>query len=144
MTAQQNDFLELYTHYRVDRSLREKDERAWQARVWRARLLVFAAVLFGAAAVAEVLAVTKVTVVIGAALAAAGAIGGLALVAGIVMSAAGGEVSGVRDETGRALARLMRSRPGPKAGDRDVADWVRRVEDVLGQGGPGADPPVAS
>jgi hypothetical protein len=143
MTAPQNDFLQLYTHYRVDRSLREKDERAWQARVWRARLLVSAAVLFGAAAVAEVLAVTKVTVVIGPALAAAGGIAGLALVTGIVMSA-GGEVTGVRDETGRALARLIGSRPGPDAGDRDVADWVRGVETVLGQADPGRDPPVAS
>jgi len=145
MTARQDDFLALYARYRVDRSLRENDERARRARARQAWLILSAAVLFGAAAAAEVLAAAKVAVVIGPALAVACAVAGLALIAGVVASAPdGGELTRVRDETDVALARLIGSRPGPDAGDRDVADWVRRVETVLGQADPGPDPAVPS
>jgi len=145
MTARQDDFLALYVRYRVDRSLQENDKRAHRARARQAWLICSAAVLFAAAAAAEVLAAAKVAVVIGPALAAACAVAGLALIAGVVVATAdGGELSRVRDETDAALTRLIGSRPGPDAGDWDVAEWVRRVEAVLGQADPGPDPPVAS
>ena len=145
MTARENGFLDLYTRFRVNPASGENDKEVRRARVRRTWLLVSAPVLFGAACVAEILAATKVAVAIGVILAAACAVAGLALVTGIVASAsAEAELTGVRDKTSSSVALLYDSLPGPDADDRDIADWVRRVEGVLGEAEPGLDPPVAS
>jgi len=145
MTARQDDFLRLYARYRIGHGLDENDERAWRARMRQAWLVVFAVGPFAAAAAAESLVAARIAVTFGTVLALACAAAGLALVTGVVVSAAAAsEVTRLHGETDATLERLEESRPGPDADDRDVADWVRRVEDVLGQGDPGPDPPVAS
>ena len=145
MTARQDDFLALYSRYRLGRGLGENDEQARRARWRQVWLVVSASGLFAASAVAEALVAGKVAVTIGAVLALACAAAGLALITGVVASAsAAAEVTKVHGETDAALARLIKSRPGPDADERNVTDWVRRVEGALGQGEPGPDPPVAS
>jgi Pyruvate/2-oxoacid:ferredoxin oxidoreductase gamma subunit len=145
MTARQNDFLKLYSRYRVESSIDENGRQTQRARVRRAWLLAPVPVLFGAAAVAEVLAATKIAETVGTVLAAACAVAAFALVTGIVTSAsADSEATVAGDETDIALARSKRSQPDPEADDRDIADWVRRVEAVLGQADPGPDPPGTS
>jgi hypothetical protein len=147
MTAEQGNsgFIDLYERYRVGPSLRQGRREARRGHFRRLWLLAAAVTLFAGATVAEVLAATKVAVVIGSDLAAGLAVAGLALVAGIVMSAAGAEeqASAGLDTLG-GLDFASRIRPGADSTEGDVADWVRRVEAALGQADPGPDPPAAS
>jgi hypothetical protein len=142
MTDRQNGFLDLYSRYRVGYALRKDDQRARQARIRRGWLLA-APVLFGLATLAEILAATKVAVVICAVVAAICAVAGLALAAGIVASeSASSEVARINAETRHALALARDAQPDSDATDREIAAWVGQVEGVLRQADPEPDPPV--
>jgi ABC-type transport system involved in cytochrome bd biosynthesis fused ATPase/permease subunit len=145
MKARPNDFTDLYGRYRVNASLRASRGKEWRDTERRGILLGSAVVLFAAAAVAEILAGAKVAVVVGSALAALLAVAAFGLLAGFVVSASdASERDSANHESERALERISDTRPNSEAGDREVAEWVRRVEGALGQADPGPDRPVAS
>jgi hypothetical protein len=145
MTARQNDFLKLYTRYRVEYSKDENGRQTRRARVRRARLLAAVPALLVAATVAEVLAATKIAETTGAVLAAACAVAAFALVTAIVLSAsAASEAAAVGDETDIALSRADGSQPRSDASDREIAEWVRQVEGALREADPGPGPPGTS
>jgi hypothetical protein len=145
MSAGQNSFINLYDGYRLAPSLRQGDRLVRRDHFRRIWLLAAAAGLLAAATVAEVLAAAKVAAVNGSIAGVVLAVAALALITGIVMSAAdAGERASARFETQISLRRANAARPVPDPSERDVAEWVRRVEAALGQADPGPDPPGTS